>query len=64
MVTFNKLNFVRVYLASIIGSCVNHPSAAGKVVKTLYSLYTLTMVNLPPVFVHRQDRIATKVAYV
>ena len=34
----NKLNFLWVYLASINFSCVNDPSAAWKVVETLYLL--------------------------
>ena len=43
MVKFNKFNFVCIKLASINLFCVNHPSAACKLVGTLYSLYKRTM---------------------
>ena len=43
MVKFNKFSFVCINLATKNLSCVNHPSAACKVVGTLYSLYKLTM---------------------
>ena len=48
MIKFNRLNFLRVYLASMNFSCVNYPSAACKVVETLYFSCKLTLVNFTP----------------
>ena len=48
MVKFDKLNFLWVYLASINFSFVNNPSAAYKVVETLYLECKLTLVNSTP----------------
>ena len=45
MVKFNKFNCWWIYLASIILSCVNYPSAACKVVEILYFRCKLTLVN-------------------
>ena len=59
MVKFNKLT-LWVYLALMNFSCVNNPIAACKVVETLYFSVNLPWLTLPPVFVHREDQIATK----
>ena len=67
MVKFSRLNFLWANLPSIIFSCVNNPSTACKVVETLYLWCNFTLVpwlTLPPVFVHRQDPIETKIEYV
>ena len=44
-VKFKKLNFLWVFLDSINFSCLNNPSAACKVVETLYLYCKLTQVN-------------------
>ena len=48
IVIFNKFNFGWLYLSSINYSCVHNPSAACKVVETLYLLCKLTLVNSTP----------------
>ena len=55
MVKLNKFNFVWVFFVLIIFSCVNNPSAACKVVETLYSLCKLTLVNSTPI-IYKQTR--------
>ena len=57
---FNKIKLLWVYLSSINFSSVNNPSAACKVVELFIYSVNLPWLTLPPVFIHRQDRIAKK----
>ena len=59
-----KFNEFLLYLASIIYSCVNNPGAACKMLKLFIYSVNLFWLTLPPVFVHRQEQIVTKIVYV